>query len=93
VVAKPITVRGEAESSHSSQAIGFGSWQSMQPADDPAMAMSYADEEYCTRYNRCTRTFLTKAKDSKGYFEPALCNMYEAGSSGGTRIQAISVYN
>jgi hypothetical protein len=44
VVAKPITVGGEAESSHNSQAIGFGSWQSMQPADEPAMAMSYADD-------------------------------------------------
>jgi hypothetical protein len=44
VVAKPITVGGEAESSHSSQAIGFGSWQSMQPADEPAVAMSYADD-------------------------------------------------
>jgi hypothetical protein len=50
-------------------------------------------EEYCTRYNRCTRTFLTKAKDPKGYFKPALCDIYEAGSSGGSRIQAISSYN
>jgi hypothetical protein len=44
VVAKPITVGGEAESSHSNQAIGFGSWQSMQPADEPAVAMPYADD-------------------------------------------------
>jgi hypothetical protein len=44
VVVKPIPVGGEAESSHSSQAIGFGSWQSMQPADDPAVPMSYADD-------------------------------------------------
>jgi hypothetical protein len=50
-------------------------------------------EEYCTRYNRCTRTFLTKAKDPKGYFKPVLCDMYEAGSSGGSRIQAVSYYN
>jgi hypothetical protein len=50
-------------------------------------------EEYYTRYNRCTRTFLTKAKDPKGYFKPALYDMYEAGSSGGTRIQAVSYYN
>jgi hypothetical protein len=41
VVAKPIPVGGEAESSQSSQAIGFGSWQSMQPADEGAMPMSY----------------------------------------------------
>jgi hypothetical protein len=44
VIAKPITVGGEAEFGHSSQAIGFGSWQSMQPADEPAVAMSYADD-------------------------------------------------
>jgi hypothetical protein len=45
VVAKLITVGGEAESSHSSQAIGFGSWQSVpQPADEPVVAMSYADD-------------------------------------------------
>jgi hypothetical protein len=50
-------------------------------------------EEYCRRYNRCTRTCLTKAKDPKEYFEPALCDMYETGSSGGTRIQAVSYYN
>jgi hypothetical protein len=42
VVAKPIPVGGEAESSQSSQAIGFGSWQSMQPADQAAVSMSYA---------------------------------------------------
>jgi hypothetical protein len=42
VVAKPIPVGGEAESSHSSQAIGFGSWQSMQPGDQPDVSMSYA---------------------------------------------------
>jgi hypothetical protein len=44
VVAKPITVGGEAESSHNSQEIDFGSWQSMQPDDEPAMAMSYDDD-------------------------------------------------
>jgi hypothetical protein len=42
VVAKPIPVGGEAESSQSSQAIGFGSWQSMQPADQPTVSMPYA---------------------------------------------------
>jgi hypothetical protein len=42
VVAKPIPVGGEAESSQSSQAIGFGSWQNMQPADQPTVSMSYA---------------------------------------------------
>jgi hypothetical protein len=50
-------------------------------------------DRYCNRYNRYTRTFLTKAKDPKGIFELVLCDMYEAGSSGGTRIQAISYYN
>jgi hypothetical protein len=45
-------------------------------------------EEYCRRYNRCTRICLTKEKDPKGYFEPTLCDMYEAGSSEGSRIQA-----
>jgi hypothetical protein len=44
VIAKPITIGGEAESSHSNQTIGFGSWQSMQAADKPAVAMSYADD-------------------------------------------------
>jgi hypothetical protein len=44
MVAKPIPVRGEDESSHSSQVIGFGSWQSMQPADQPAVSMSYAND-------------------------------------------------
>jgi hypothetical protein len=29
-------------SSQSSQAIGFGSWQSMQPADQAAVSISYA---------------------------------------------------
>jgi hypothetical protein len=43
-------------------------------------------DQYYTRYGRCTRTFLTKAKDPKGYLEPALCDMYEAGSSEGSRI-------
>jgi hypothetical protein len=42
VVAKPIPVGGEVESSQSSQAIGFGSWQSMQPADQSVVSMSYA---------------------------------------------------
>jgi hypothetical protein len=42
VVAKPIPVGGEAESSENSQAIGFGSWQSMQPADQAVVSMSYA---------------------------------------------------
>jgi hypothetical protein len=41
VVAKPIPVEGEAKSSQSSQAIGFGSWQSMQLADQPVVSMSY----------------------------------------------------
>jgi hypothetical protein len=50
-------------------------------------------DRYCKRYNRYTRTFLTKAKDSKRIFEPTLYDMYEAGSSGGTRIQAVSYYN
>jgi hypothetical protein len=44
VVAKPITVGGEAESSRSSQAIGFGSWQSMQPANEPGVTMAYAND-------------------------------------------------
>jgi hypothetical protein len=50
-------------------------------------------EEYCRRYNKCTRTCLTKARDPKGYFEPALCDIYDAGSSAGSRIQAVSYYN
>jgi hypothetical protein len=50
-------------------------------------------DQYYTMYNRCTCIFLTKVKDTKRYFEPALCDMYEAGSSGGTRIQAVSYYN
>jgi hypothetical protein len=33
------------------------------------------------------------AKDPKEYLEPALCDMYEAGSSGGSRIQAVIYYN
>jgi hypothetical protein len=50
-------------------------------------------DQYYTRYGRCTNIFLTTAKDPKGYFEPTLCDMYEAGSSGGSRIQAVSYYN
>jgi hypothetical protein len=42
VVAKPIPVGGEAESSQSSQTISFGSWQSMQAANQAAVSMSYA---------------------------------------------------
>jgi hypothetical protein len=44
VVVKPIPIGGEDESSHSSQAIGFGSWQSMQPGDQPDVSMSYAED-------------------------------------------------
>jgi hypothetical protein len=44
VVAKPISVGGEAELSQSSQTIGFGSWQSIQTADQPAVSMSYVED-------------------------------------------------
>jgi hypothetical protein len=49
-------------------------------------------DQYCDRYSRCTRTFLTKAKVPTGSFEPTLCDMYEARFSGGSRIQAISYH-
>jgi hypothetical protein len=48
--------------------------------------------QYCNRYNRCSRTFLTKAKDPTGSFKPALCDMYEAGSFRGSIIQAVSYH-
>jgi hypothetical protein len=47
-------------------------------------------EQYAQRFNRYAHTFLTKLADPKGYFKPALCDMYEAGSSGGSRLQAVS---
>jgi hypothetical protein len=50
-------------------------------------------DQYYTRYGRYTRIFLTKAKDPKRYLEPALYDIYETGSSGGSRIQAVSYYN
>jgi hypothetical protein len=43
VVAKPKLVGGEGETSQSSQASEYGSWQSIQPADHPAVSMSYAE--------------------------------------------------
>jgi hypothetical protein len=49
-------------------------------------------EQYVQRFNRCSCTFLTKPTDPKGYFEPALCDMYVAGSYAGSILQAIS-YN
>jgi hypothetical protein len=55
-------------------------WSSDMPFD-PKLFVQYAN-----RVNRCSHTFLTKAKDPKGYLEPALCDMYEAGSSAGFRI-------
>jgi hypothetical protein len=48
--------------------------------------------QYYNRYNRCRRTFLTKAKDPTGSFEPALCDIYGAGSSRGSRIQVVSYH-
>jgi hypothetical protein len=53
VVAKPIPVGGEAESSQSSQAIGFGSWQSIQTADQPAVSMSYAKHSGYEKVESC----------------------------------------
>jgi hypothetical protein len=70
-------------------------WESARnniwPSDVPFDPVLF--DQYLIMYGRCTRTFLTKAKDSKGYFEPALCDMYEAGSLGGSKIQAVSYYN
>jgi hypothetical protein len=62
-------------------------WSSDMPFDPELF------DQYCNRYNRYTRTFITKAKDPTGSFEPAICDIYEAGSSGGTIIQAVSYYN
>jgi hypothetical protein len=44
VFANSIPVGGEAESSHNSQTIGFGSWQGMQLTDQPDVSMSYAED-------------------------------------------------
>jgi hypothetical protein len=43
---------GVAESSQSSQAIDFGSWQSIQPADHPAVSMSYAEDSGYEKMSR-----------------------------------------
>jgi hypothetical protein len=48
--------------------------------------------QYANKFNRRSRTFLTKAKDPRGYFEPTLCDMYKAGSSGGSRVHAVSYH-
>jgi hypothetical protein len=48
--------------------------------------------QYANKFNRCSRTFITKAKDPRGYFEPTLSDMYEAGYSGGSRVQAVSYH-
>jgi hypothetical protein len=40
----PKPVGGEGEASQSSQAIEYGSWKSIQPADHPAVSISYAED-------------------------------------------------
>jgi hypothetical protein len=43
VVAKPKPVRGKGEASQNSQAIEYGSWQSIEPSHQLAVSMSYAE--------------------------------------------------
>jgi hypothetical protein len=58
----------------------MNSWSLNMPFDPDLFT------QYAQRYSRCTRTFLTKTRDPKGYLEPTLCEMYEAGYSAGPRI-------
>jgi hypothetical protein len=59
-------------------------WLSNMPFDPDLFT------QYSQSYSRCTRTFLTKARDPKGYLEPTIREMYEAGYSAGSRIEAVS---